>query len=504
MNDKKVLFEHVDEVFSTTVYKNYVSIDSVHDKEFCYDYFQPAKVSEDFLFSHAVSDSEKEVYLENYGNIFSSVGVFRDTYLVTRTTNGVTLASYSYNKSRKVGIRYFGKGYTRRFFHINLKTGNFYCILQSKTRGKRAEKPQIWCNKSMFNFNMVNRMKEDQTLVSALKVFWNEVGYEPSTYQRLESKDVYGWFVKENGIKVPDNYHDLLQYSYPTKRILRKKKNDNNLVKAIMDKYGLHGKYYRKVMNRYPNMPILFLVALKKILGEKRIKEIKFDYSDRVKISMFHIPSYLMDNLYEIDDRLKTYVINTLNNENVLFDTSFKLATVFEALVDDVRMIEELKFFESDYRHPLNPQSFYEFTENHYQLSRRLTRWKNNTSYEYIFNDTLIKKLNVVKDGVAYKVLSSTNDYIEEGNYQRHCVGSYAGSTDSLIISLRKGKVRATLEFGFNGELIQAKGKCNSTPDKEFNSHISNCKRIVKSLKRTNHLQPATLQLSEEQKFELV
>lgn len=83
---------------------------------------------------------------------------------------------------------------------------------------------------------------------------------------------------------------------------------------------------------------------------------------------------------------------------------------------------------------------------------------------------------NFQKKGNRYSILipTSIENLIEEGNALNHCVGSYVdrvinGSSKILFVRRNEelNKPFVTFELNKNDDLVQIRGKSNSTPIKE-------------------------------------
>jgi hypothetical protein len=72
-------------------------------------------------------------------------------------------------------------------------------------------------------------------------------------------------------------------------------------------------------------------------------------------------------------------------------------------------------------------------------------------------------------------LLKTEEEYIEEGDFMHHCVGTYVDKEKSVIISLRTidKKDRVTCEFDSqSGQLIQARHFCNGDVPDQFASAV--------------------------------
>ncbi len=90
------------------------------------------------------------------------------------------------------------------------------------------------------------------------------------------------------------------------------------------------------------------------------------------------------------------------------------------------------------------------FNEEHLDWSDKVEFYSNNKIVR-IFDDIVVNVFEqpIEDESGLYqpKVLIKSSDYNEESSFQNHCVKTYSKSCMSLIVSVRKGSERGTLEF---------------------------------------------------------
>jgi hypothetical protein len=113
-------------------------------------------------------------------------------------------------------------------------------------------------------------------------------------------------------------------------------------------------------------------------------------------------------------------------------------------LTDHVRMYCELKRYGVDVR--WNATNSNEFHNEHLDWTDKLSHYKNGT-YTRIYPDLLHELLSNNIGEYTPVLLTTSQEYNEESATQSNCVKGYVGRPESIIISLRKGIERATIEY---------------------------------------------------------
>lgn len=82
--------------------------------------------------------------------------------------------------------------------------------------------------------------------------------------------------------------------------------------------------------------------------------------------------------------------------------------------------------------------------------------------------------------GARARALVTPAELVAEGREMRHCVGGYSHAVEhghSVIVSIRSGRHRSTLEMAPDGRVLQHRGRGNATPD-------SICCAVARSVSR--------------------
>lgn len=435
-----------------------------------------------------------------YGNRLCSVTINRKTIIVEQTKNGFTFSLYYFTKKRGAGKNYFSKNYKRSHLNVNINTGNFY-VINSYKSGKIKEN-QIQSNvfnkvntlllsgsEAFFGYNYNDDFGVEKSYIKAINLFFEKIGIEKQqiTHTSDFKKLFMDWFIKKNDLKVPDNPYNLLCNHYPTKKLL--KKNNNNLVKSIMSMLDLKGKFYVKLLNSNQSILIQSLIIYKNWFGDRRVKDLdkKVFISNNTSNDIYYGHNkYVVDNeknrdLPEVSNDIITKLINMLNGPDMPFISPL-------LVIDHIKMYNEIKSFDPNFKLNLNINTRQEFDAKHNELSTMLSDYNRAVRYEYEYNDVMTETLNYQNGDVVSILFNKTEDYVEEGRKQKHCVETYDGNIRSFIVSLRSSDERVTVEFDYNGNLVQARSVCNSDPSEKMKPHVNECVKKVKGLHKNNFL----------------
>lgn len=164
-----------------------------------------------------------------------------------------------------------------------------------------------------------------------------------------------------------------------------------------------------------------------------------------------------------------------------LFNEARNMSDIVE-IRDYFRQVENLREvgFEIEFR----VRTITDINRNIAELSSLQTKIKSGKITKYGFDEKLVTLLEeVIKVGRekwAPYILKSGGEYVEEGHFQHHCVGSYSSTiNDCFIMSLKKCPLekngiiikkekkrplkeeRITVQINYKGEIYQARGSCN-------------------------------------------
>jgi hypothetical protein len=318
-------------------------------------------------------------------------------------------------------------------------------------------------------------------------------------------------FIKIKGIKVSDHGERLLQWFYPTEKFL--KKNDRKLVAAVLDRFNMKSKITIKILHRYPEINIVFLYQLRRLFGDNfpkyfgNINEVYFSENSVAQHEDQSAKSYILD---PPGARVFDFILSDTERENIVHIINDICSShggvrhlgISSEFVDHFRMIDKLRPYYPELQ--LNAKKHDSFNTEHAYLSRLEREIKKGYSTKLIYEDPVlleiekpieITELNeppimycpTTKDKLDYdkmygncplsvvqrvfepKLLTSSQEYFEEGTYMTHCVGGYVDKDYSIIVSLRLGEERVTCEYSIKDRRrIQAKYFYNQVPPTYF------------------------------------
>lgn len=423
---------------------------------------------------------------------------------LTIKDNVLVLKKSVLKKTRREGKQFFGKKLEVRYLKIDFNTGNFLTLYSS---GGIKKKRQLTIRRNCFD-------KLNPFLDFNNGEFWNEWVFtqnylpegtlENQTLQKLItdflmekysspwlSQDLMGLFtrifIQKKGIKSPDGDVDrLITCFYPTQKFL--KKNNNKLVQSVLDYLGMNDSYTVKLVHKCPEIDYRLLKTIHHVLGgPKYLSNVDSnvfggyvkDFIDQGAITndpnitkfSLRVLGQNLNELPELTDKEKGNLVKVLNDV-----TSFKTlnSVPYHMIVDHLSMIGKVRPYNPNIG--LHSTTFRTFDREHVELSDEVSKINKGYVVSYKFYPPMVMDmetpLGLNGEYVPY-ILKDENDYVEEGKYMKHCVGSYYNKDKSIIVSLRNNtditlggrNERWTIEFDTkNGDIIQCMGKQNSAP----------------------------------------
>lgn len=387
------------------------------------------------------------------------------------------------------------KEQTKRFY-----SNSFVCLKQSlngiygfhskfRIYSKFSEILIIF-NDQVFQDVMKKTFKFDENFIEQgidfhikVKDFTSETEVRPS----IEIDFIGLWinkFIELKKIKAPNEAIRLIGYYYPTEKFL--KKNDRKLIASILDRFGIKSKLTIKIMHEQQHTHISKLVKTCCLFGEnysKYIGNIPLDFFccmtdpeqsiyEKNELLKFR---YLNKNTVKFSDREKESIVKILNDYYLNYGKHIKyfsknnlnMGSIIDTIYDHYEMIERIKEYYPDVK--LDATTYKTFRDEHTQLSVIDNRIKAGISIEYVFDNKMIEEIEkpieilitdwnhdkssievnpiVKRELYIPKILKSSEDYIEEGEYMHHCVSGYVDKERSIIISLRHQEERVTCEY---------------------------------------------------------
>lgn len=443
-------------------------------------------------------------FKKHYGNPLAEVTLFRTTVALEKESDKVRLSLYSFEKMRKVGKKYFATQRHNRYLTFNTKTKNFYVTETIKSYGSRSsttvrvnnwykiskifnDLSEYTSHKNKFIYHFINEIKGDIELSGHIKISEDESPLFMIT--KL--------FTHYNEIKTPDKFHRLYIKYYPGKRHIKKHKG--NLVRAIMDRAGLEGKYFNRLINQYSDLDLILVVEYKNLFGEKYVKTINpryfsmetssniyrfnSDYSDANVVFGGLTNNNIPYELTTIDRKQLVKVINDFVRNSDDFYSERNDITGFTGIIyDHLRILNLIREYENV---SIKSETVNDFLTEHNAISERYQLYKSSEIYEYLYDERFINGIGSGHMGYEFKLLTNGDEYIKESIHQSNCVRTYIDKYSSIIISVRKGEEWVTTEFNHNGRCIQQRGRFNNDPSESFKKAIKVLsKRLEKLYKK--------------------
>ena len=422
-----------------------------------------------------VSVSEEE-FVKYFADVTKGVSMEKLLIVVEEYDNKISYKIYTTTKRRKVGGKYFFVRKSLRYVTYNLNSKNVYTGYRQTSKKKLISKS---CRANLFSdivtpHYIMNEFKTESRIAQGFKVtdyksavdemddlkeklsqlIFNKTGIK--TFKEISIRDIfYKLYLLDNGIKIPNTFRLFQEYFFSKKEL----KQSKNLVTAFMNKEGLYGSKVRAYLNKYEDIPFIYLSLIFKVLG--------VDYFNMVNVEnlrnsgTIYIPGSLANNMNEVLSKRDRYKILVGINEGISFST----------LLEHFSFREKLK----KYNHKFNIKFFdrKSFADEHYEISQVLGSYKNGIikrNYGHQI-ENMIEQSIVSMMGIEFfpVLLKTTEDYNSESIVQSNCVRTYVEKPNCLIISLRNGNKnsedRATLEYQYRrNEIIriQSRSKYNN------------------------------------------
>lgn len=282
--------------------------------------------------------------------------------------------------------------------------------------------------------------------------------------------------VKGKGIKVNNNYEDILINLYPTQKYL--KRNGYKLIQSCLDRMGIkHSPCIKIAHNNFTHTWLI--LKIKTIVGNdyyRYISNVKWshvtlDYDILVNGRMrYQVYGEIDENQPLKSKREKTNFIKILN-EVITSDvmTNDSLTQFIGDIVDHIRIMDKISDINPYIS--LNACTYQTFMEEHRVYSKIERRMDRDSTILIEYDENFIDIMNEPfdMDGYTFKpvVLVNEDQYIDEGEEMNHCVAGYITNRNSIIVSLCETttKERSTLEYDtLTGVLKQERSNYNKKP----------------------------------------
>jgi hypothetical protein len=397
----------------------------------------------------------EENFKKQYGNICSSVWLIRNTILVTKNEDKISLKIFTYNRTREKGKVFFRVKTRVDYFTYNKKTNSFYSGWLSDYHKKTKIKKSIRKNTFYLNPLQGIYIKIKDVLLSSdilnkkeiidiiFNTFYNEIDGSNKYSNLPVNQRFYGVFFDKVNIKKPNNWN-LFYSTHPFINMKIVKKNNMNLIDSYMDVNGLNGDKIKKVLHLINKSPELSLFKwCNNFFGKDFILGQSVEFITKLLTSDFGY-IHINDNEIGLSKKEKHNIFSILN---LVLLKYINRQTFFDHLDFRIKIAkyEEIKWKSNTYE---------TFRDEHLEFTDRYDFYTKGEYHRIYSNDFIELVEDKILDNYYPVLLKTSNDYNMESFYQSNCVKSYVSRPSSIIISLRVGnnesKERATLEYKVN------------------------------------------------------
>jgi hypothetical protein len=397
-----------------------------------------------------IYNNDEEKYVENYGNPMCTVRKDYVMVVIERDGDKLALKLFYGGKVRTKGTSYFRVKKNVEYITVNTKTGDVYNGYLKGFQKKRNYSKKVRRNYFMEcslesmkskirNFLNVFKIEKSTSIASNLvNTFMDEI--DQRLYENLKLDDrLFKFYLDKRNIKYPDNFGAYKNHLIGASIRKKLKKNGGKLVDAFMDEHKLHGKILKKSLHECERISLDVYNHARNMFGDDKLNQ----------DSGVIVP--LLETLTHINNSMASEGLKKImtHSEMDRYYQSFKEVFVNSnmdtyTLSDHVRMYCELKRYGVDVK--WNATNSIEFHNEHLDWTDKLSHYKNGT-YTRIYPEVLHRLLSNKIGEYDAVLLTTSQEYNEESATQSNCVKGYVGRPESIIVSLRNGDERATIEY---------------------------------------------------------
>ncbi len=405
------------------------------------------------------ADTTEEVFKKNYGNPFAAVQMKKLSLFVKKSDDKLTLIYFFSTRNRDTNVKYFKILKYAYFVTYNYKTHDVYCGSLTNYHKKRkcvkSIKRNYFADEPFNRFRVLflhyyadfytdqkNPKSGSEILAEAYDIFKSNIpGY--TTDQPIDlDKLTYFNYLKRKGIKYPNNWF-IFSKMFPLAKKKELESSDYKLVDIFMKRNKLKGDRIRKILHKVKGFPNTHSFNFATTLFGY---DFVIQKPDEDVTRLFEFPDengFYFDG-WDLPNFSKKEKTNIYGVFKLLFDSK---VLDFNTFMDHIRYYNKLNKYE-----PVQWKSndLKSFNEEHLDWSDKVEFYSNNKIVR-IFDDIVVNVFEqpIEDESGLYqpKVLIKSSDYNEESSFQNHCVKTYSKSCMSLIVSVRKGGERGTLEF---------------------------------------------------------
>lgn len=396
--------------------------------------------------------NEEKTYVENYGNPICTVRKQYVMAVIERDEDKISMKLFYGGKIRTKGTKYFQVSKNIEYITVNVKTGDVYSGYLKGYEKKKNYSKKIRRNYFMeYPLNMMkskirnylNHYKiENSTSVATDLVnrFIDEI--DKNRYKDLTIDDrLFKFYLDKRGVKYPNNFGTYKNHLIGPSIRKKLKKNGGKLVDAFMDEFKLQGKILKKSLHECKRLNLETYNYAKDMFGDDRLNQ---DHGVIVP---------LLETTNNVNNQQSGILLKKLmsNSELDRYYNAFKEVFVnlnmdTYTLQDHIRMYLELRRYGLEVKWTADGTDRNAFHNEHLDWTDKLSHYKNGT-YIRIYPEILYKLLPKKIGDYVPVLLTTSEEYNEESLIQSNCVKGYVSRPESIIISLRDGNNRATIEY---------------------------------------------------------
>lgn len=448
-----------------------------------------------FIYESTVMNNE-EFYVENYGNPLCTVVQDTMTVVIEEEGDKISLKLFYGYRRRIRGVKYFKVIKNVDYITVNRKTGDVYVGYLHGYQNKRKFSKKLRRNyfadgilsgfkvklRSCFNIN--NFIVEDVNMFlnNVIDVFTNKI--DGNVYKDLDDDErLFLFYLKKRGIKFPSNfkvYRDLLIGPIIRKKL---KKNGGKLVDAFMEVNNLKGKILKSALHECSRINIEVYKYAVEVFGQDRLNQ-----DEGVIVKLLSSMNYVNSPQYK--NRIKELMTpSELDRYYKIFKKVYASEEGYDiyTLSDHVRMYVQLKNYGENVKWMADSFDRDSYHNEHLDWTDTIQHYRDG-DYTRIYPKIIDEMLSNEIDGYVPVLLKTSEQYNEESSSQSNCVKGYISKVGSIIISLRKGGERATIEYkiGLINEQehigrVQTLGKYNKPLSDDWNDVLLKLDNIMLS-----------------------
>ena len=435
--------------------------------------------------------NEEKTYVENYGNPICTVRKEYVMVVIERDEDKIAMKLFYGGKIRTKGTKYFQVNKNVEYITVNIKTGDVYSGYLKGFQKKRNYSKKIRRNYFMESSldgmkskirNYLNLYKiENSTSIATDLVnrFIDEI--DKNRYEDLTIDDrLFKFYLDKRGVKYPNNFGAYKTHLIGPSIRKKLKKNGGKLVDAFMDEFKLQGKILKKSLHECKRLNLETYNYAKEMFGDDRLNQ-----DPGVIVSLLETINHV--NNQQSGTSLKELMANSeLDRYYKAFKEVFvNLNMDTYTLADHIRMYLELRRYGLEVKWMTDGTDRDTFHNEHLDWTDKLSHYKKGT-YIRIYPEILHKLLSKKIGDCLPVLLTTSEEYNEESLTQSNCVKGYVSRPESIIISLRNGNDRATIEYRVSQPLdnldikrVQSLGKFNKSLSSDWEEVLLNLDKIM-------------------------